>query len=63
MSFPDFPKININGTELTTAQVMVIHTAIQSFAMECQKKNPPSGRKLAKIQLERIAEINKIMIP
>jgi hypothetical protein len=59
-----FAEYIVNGVKLNMGQSMVIHTALQSYAMEMSKKNALGkdeiGENMRKGYLERIREIQKI---
>jgi len=61
-----FPKITINGVELTQGQALTIHAALQSYAGDMSKKNALGkdeyGEFMRQAYLDRISEINKIYI-
>ncbi|MCK9459496.1 MAG: hypothetical protein M0R80_07650 [Proteobacteria bacterium] len=62
----NFPKITINGVELTTGQAMTIHVALQSFAEYLQPQDvlgdDDHGKFMRDGYLNGIQEINKIYI-
>ena len=60
----DYPKITINGVELSQGQAMTVHVALQAYATDMSEKNvlgdDEHGEFMRKAYLERIKEINKL---
>lgn len=60
-------KITINGKELTEAQALTVHVALQSFAMDLAHKpmilgDDEHGRFMVKSYLANITAINNLYI-
>ena len=58
-------EITVNGVQLTTGQIMTVHVALQSFAMDMHKENvlgeDEHGKTMRLLYLDRIREINRLI--